>query len=81
MLADPYIIPLEIILSPSNAKEATIANKPNRKQITAAIMFKPSSKISILPIAAKIIIKEPPNNKSIDRINWSQIYLLNKLFI
>ena len=74
-------MPLEIILSPSKAKDATMANKPNRNKITAAMIFNPSSKIFILPIAAKIMINEPPNNNKMDRINWSQVYLLNKLFI
>ena len=79
--ADPYNKPLVKYLFCSNTSVANIAKPPNKNKITAEIIFKPSSKMLSLPIMAKAIIKAPPNNNRIERINCSQMYLLNKLFI
>ena len=79
--AEPYNKLAVIYFFVSKKNAVSIANKPNKNKITATTIFKAFSNTSVLLLMAKAMITAPPKSNKIDKINCSQTYLLNKLFI
>ena len=75
------VYPIIIYFFVSKINAVKIANKPNKNKITAITIFNAFSNTSVLLLIAKAMITAPPKSSKIDNINWSQTYLLNKLFI